>query len=60
MVSRTRSLERNVVTMDLMNTAREFVMGLPDGLQGLGVFLAGLVPFVEGEGAGLILSLIHI
>lgn len=40
--------------MDLMNTAREFVMGLPDGLQGLGVFLAGLVPFVEGEGAGLI------
>lgn len=40
--------------MDLMNTAREFVMGLPDGLQGLGVFLVSFIPFVEGEGAGLI------
>lgn len=40
--------------MDLMNTAREFVMGLPEALQGVGVFLVSFIPFVEGEGAAII------
>lgn len=40
--------------MDLMNTAREFVMGLPEALQGAGVFLVSFIPFVEGEGAAVI------
>ncbi|XNY99620.1 hypothetical protein ACL90Y_07535 [Micrococcus luteus] len=37
-----------------MNTAREFVMGLPEALQGAGVFLVSFIPFVEGEGAAVI------
>ncbi len=40
--------------MDLMGTAREFVMGLPETLQGVGVFLVSFIPFVEGEGAAII------
>lgn len=40
--------------MDLMGTAREFVMGLPEALQGVGVFLVSFIPFVEGEGAAII------
>ncbi len=40
--------------MDLMNTAREFVTGLPEALQGMGVFLVSFIPFVEGEGAAVI------
>lgn len=43
-----------MVTMDLMGTAREFVMGLPEALQGVGVFLVSFIPFVEGEGAAII------
>ncbi|WP_245829662.1 hypothetical protein [Micrococcus lylae] len=37
-----------------MGTAREFVMGLPEALQGVGVFLVSFIPFVEGEGAAII------
>ena len=40
--------------MDLMGTAREFVMGLPEALQGVGVFLVSFIPLVEGEGAAII------
>lgn len=39
---------------DLMTLARDFVTGLPEALQGVGVFLVSLIPFVEGEGAALI------
>lgn len=39
---------------DLVTLARDFVTGLPEALQGVGVFLVSLIPFVEGEGAALI------
>lgn len=40
--------------MNFMDTARDFVSGLPEALQGLGVFLVSFIPWVEGEGAALI------
>lgn len=39
---------------ELFSAARDFVTGLPEAFQGIGVFLVSLVPFVEGEGAALI------
>ncbi|MDY6055264.1 hypothetical protein [Micrococcus sp.] len=39
---------------ELTRSMHGFVEGLPEALQGLGVFLVGLVPLVEGEGAAMI------
>lgn len=40
--------------MNVMDNARDFVSGLPEALQGFGVFLVSFIPWVEGEGAALI------
>lgn len=39
---------------DLIPQFQEFVAGMPEWLQPLGVSLAGAVPFVEGEGAAVV------
>src|SRR5690625_1475813 len=38
--------------MNFIETLQEFVLGLPDAIQFLGVALAAMVPFVENYGAG--------
>ena len=46
--------------MGFMDMARDFVAGLPEGLQGLGVLLVAAIPMVEGEGAAIIGVLLKI